>query len=112
MYNLLLTVLLLVLPGLSLAHVPAKRVWGSRIVGITVLPECPTAENTAAIEAEGARLGADYTHFLTPAGQDFCPAWLHGQVLPYLEEQTFRNGSTWRIFNGVTVGVHYRNEAD
>lgn len=103
----LLTALLLCLlhtPTEAFTTPPQYAVLSDVIIGQTVVAGCPTIAQIEQIEAEGRRLGADFTKIEIVGNASACPNF----SASWIERKTIPNGFTYIFRYAVTLGIHYR----
>ena len=112
MLTLVLSLILLSIPAIGCTQT-LRAQWSSKLLGVTVVPTCPTPDVVEQIRQTGVELGADYTEFPEVSAASLCPSTEHGAVfawsnLTIVDPAVAQAEGTWEVAAGVTVGLHYK----
>jgi hypothetical protein len=81
-----------------------------KVVGVSIFTRCPDAPMVTEINAETARLTADYSQILQTVGVSLCPATSHGQLFPFTENHALSTGVTTQVGGAVVIVLYYRRQ--
>lgn len=118
MKQIVLFIIVWLMGAVSIGAIAAQEVeqraqLSGKLIGVSVIAECPSPSVLRAIRREGRQMRADYTAFPEVGGASQCPATDHGPMWPYSQLQIEADEvgqwqGNWQVRGGVTVGLHYK----